>query len=134
LSSVIVLTDGEPFNYFIESFSPGSSLSFLVNLTANLDTGDTPDAFAFSLLDGFGSSIPTMDIDADTLFTINIDSANPVIMTFATDPTGGEDGSPTIRIGAPIIGSTTPVPEPGSMLLLSTGLGAIGLAVWRRRK
>ena len=29
---------------------------------------------------------------------------------------------------------STPAPEPGSLLLPGTGLGAMGLAVWRKRK
>lgn len=129
ISSIVFLSTSGPFNALVETFTPGSSLSFLVHLTSNVDAGGTPDAFAFSILDSSGSSIPTLDTSgADTLLTVNIDSANPPILTYATDPSRNTLGGfgPPITMQAPI---ATPVPEPGTVVLLSTCV----LFSWRKR-
>ncbi|HEY6358872.1 MAG TPA: hypothetical protein VIX35_11540, partial [Vicinamibacterales bacterium] len=64
------LNTSTPFHAFVEFFTPGSSLSFQLDLTTNVDTGGTPDAFAVSILDSSGASIPTLDPSgADTLLT-----------------------------------------------------------------
>src|SRR5215469_10062806 len=49
--SSIMLTDSSFFSALVETFIPGSTLSFQVDLTTNVDSG-APDLFAFSLLDG----------------------------------------------------------------------------------
>jgi hypothetical protein len=122
ISSSVSLNTSSAFNALVETFTPGSSLSFLVDLTTNVDAGGTPDAFAFSILDGSGGSIPTLDPSgADTLLTINVDSANPAILTYATDPSRNTLGGtgPSITMDAPTANS---VPEPGTLGLLAAGI------------
>jgi hypothetical protein len=138
LMSTVSLTASSPFNAFVESFTPGASLSFLLDLTTNVDSGGTPDAFAFSILDSGGSSLPTLDPSlADTLMTVNIDSANPAILTYATDPSrnanGGSGPSITMDAAAVQSASPTPVPEPGSLALIGAGILSL-VATTRRRR
>ena len=84
ISSAILLNTSEFFNGSVEFFTPGSSLSFQVDLNTNVDFGGVPDAFAFSILDSSGLSIPTQDAStADTLLTVNIDSGSPAILFMA---------------------------------------------------
>jgi hypothetical protein len=119
ISSRVSLNTSNAFNALVETFTPGSSLSFLLDLTTNVNAGGTPDAFAFSILDSSGSSIPTLDsTGADTLLTINIDSDNPAILTYTTDPslaTLGGSG-PSLTMDAPVVSAA--VPEPRTLTLL----------------
>jgi hypothetical protein len=125
LGSGVSLTDSSFFNAFVSTFTPGSVLSFLVDTTTNVDTGPsgpTPDEFSFSLLENCPvtastcSNVPTVDpTGADSLLTINIDSTNPTIESFASSLTP-----------APVITSTA-MPEPPSVLLLSIGLALVGV-------
>jgi len=121
ISSSVSLNTSGAFNALVETFTPGSSLSFLLDLTTNVDTGGTPDAFAFSILDSSASSIPTLDpTTADTLLTINLDSTSPTILTYATDPRRNTLGGagPSITMNAPTVAPpTSPVPEPGALSL-----------------
>jgi hypothetical protein len=131
IGSGVSLNDSSAFNALVETFTPGSSLSFLVDLTTNVDAGGTPDAFAFSILDSGGGSIPTLDpTGADTLLTINVDSANPAILTYATDSSRNTLGGtgPSITMDAPIV-----TPEPGTLILLTTGI-LFGGTLLRRKK
>jgi hypothetical protein len=83
----VVLGATQPFNALVETFTPGATLFFQVDLSTNVDTGGIPDAFAFSILDSGGGSIPTLGPSgADTLLTVNIDSATPLISAYGTDP------------------------------------------------
>jgi hypothetical protein len=134
ISSSVSLNDSSAFNALIETFTPGNGLSFQVDLTTNVDSGWTPDAFAFSILDSGGGSIPTQDPSgADTLLTINIDSANPTILAYGTDPSRNTLGGtgPSITMDAPVSGPTTPTPEPSSLSLLALGLGGVMTMVRR---
>src|SRR5215831_4272177 len=45
LTSGVTLTDHSFFNQFIQSFTPGSALSFRLSLSTNIDSGGTPDQF-----------------------------------------------------------------------------------------
>jgi len=132
IASSVSLNTSSAFNALIGSFTPGDWLSFHLDLTTNVDTGGTPDAFAFSILESSGGSIPTLDpTGADTLLTINIDSANPAILTYATDSSRNtlRGSGPSITMDAPIV-----TPEPGTLSLLSTGILFAGTLLLRRKK
>ncbi len=137
-SSSIVLIDSDFFNALVEGFAPGSSLSFQVDLTTNLDSGGTPDAFAFSVLDSGGFPLPALDPSgADSLVTVYLDSADPAILAYATDPdrlTGGGTGA-SISIDAPRIGTpASTVPEPRTLPLIGVGFAALLFRVRRPGK
>jgi hypothetical protein len=107
LTTSIVLNDTAGNSQFIENFTPGSTLSFVLDLTTNAPTDPTlfPDEFSFTLLDSNG--IPLQDADAITgqYLSIEMDSANPTVLT-----------------QVPAVSLNTPkVPEPGTLVLLTVG-------------
>lgn len=69
----------------------------------------TPDAFALVLLEGDGTTVHTADPSgADSLLAINIDFAQPMILTFSSNLT------PAGVVGV--------IPEPPSAFLIAMGL------------
>ena len=121
LSSGVALVDSSFLNIFASSFAPGSSLSFDFSLTTHVDAGGTPDQFSFALLQSGGTVVNTTDPSgANSLLTVNLDSAHPPVSTFASDLTP-----------APIVIESGAAPEPPSV-----GLFAIGLAgaLWLTRR
>ena len=89
LSSSVTLTDTQQFfNEFYQEFTPGSSLSFTVDISSS-DTGTTPDSFAFTILDSDFYPIPTLADDQGSLVTVDIRATTTAndVSTFATDTT-----------------------------------------------
>lgn len=123
ITTTLGLIDSSPFNSFLQQITPGTSLSFQVDLTTNVDGGGTPDVFTFGILDATTNSpLPTQDPNgSDTLLTVNIDSANPTISSY-----GSASGS-VYAFNAPQIVPVIPqppsnVPEPDSLQLIGVGL------------
>lgn len=107
LTTGITLQDKETLNEFFQEFTPGSLLSFNVDLTTNVDAGSTPDRFAFALADVANTFF-------DVFAVIDIDSPSPSIQTFSISGNG-------VTL-TPIVQSSQTVPEPATGLLLLTGL------------
>jgi hypothetical protein len=119
ISSTVSLTDSSFTNVFAETFSAGSSLSFLLNLTTNVDAGGTPDQFSISIVNPSGSFLSPSDPLTGNLLAINLDSASPSVSTFSS----------LVNVSTP---GPVNTPEPATILLLAAGLAAIALSTKRR--
>ncbi|TCV90662.1 NF038129 family PEP-CTERM protein [Sulfurirhabdus autotrophica] len=126
-TSSVILNDSTFFNVFTERFTPGNSLSFILNLTTVAET-PTPDAFAFGILDSAGNPILTLDPLASSFLSIDIDSTQPTPLLWATDPASPVAiNAPTLSTPPPVVG----VSEPGSLLLIAAGMAGL---IWSARK
>lgn len=129
LSSSISLTDSSFFNAFSQTFQPGSLLSFVLTHSTNVEPGPQPDQFSFAILDSSGFEVPYESF-FNAALVLDIDSANPNPLGFATDPNsfpfGGGD---PIAMSAPTV--TAAIPEPSTYL--PVGLALASLLCWRRR-
>jgi len=116
LSTGLSLVDSAFLSVFGQLFTPGTSLSFNLDLTSNVDNGGTPDQFSMIILDANGNPIPNTDPNGfGDLLVINIDSANPVITNYASN---------LVTVGSATTPPPPPVttPEPSSILLLGTAI------------
>jgi len=116
LSTGLSLVDSAFLNVFGQLFTPGTSLSFNLDLTSNVDNGGTPDQFSMIILDANGNPIPNSDPNGfGDLLVINIDSANPVIANYASN---------LVTVGSATTPPPPPVttPEPSSILLLGAAI------------
>jgi hypothetical protein len=102
------------FNELIEAFTPGNSLSFMVDATANLadPARFTPDEFSFGILEGSGAQVPTTAPNGSSLLT-------------------GTYNSPTFTFVQyqPLLPAGVPLPSPAAMVLLG-----LPLVAWARRR
>ena len=131
LGSFIQIADSGFLNEFTQGFTPGSLLQFQLSLTTNVDAGGTPDQFSMAILDSSGAQLPTLSF-FDVFVEIDLDSANPAIQTFASDPTRNTvAGGAPVNLAAPGFTASSPVPEPGSIFLAGSAL--VILAVRRHR-
>jgi hypothetical protein len=126
IATTITLVDQIFFNAFTQPFTPGSLLSFTLSLTTNGTGLPAPDRFALGIIDSSGFSLPTTGLAEEFL---GIDLSVPLsISTFGSDTTrtGFDIAAPSVQAIA------SPVPEPSSILLLVTGLGAGVARRWRQ--
>src|SRR5260370_14985562 len=131
LGSFIQLTDSGFLNEFTQGFTPGSLLQFQLSLTTNVDAGGTPDQFSMAILDSSGAQLPTFSF-FDVFVEIDVDSANPVVQTFASDPSRNTvAGGAPLNLAAPSFTSGSPTPEPGTIFL--AGCALITIALRRHR-
>ena len=135
LSGTVTLTDSSFFNELFQGFTPSGSdpLRFLLTLTTNVEPV-TPDTFTLAIFDSSGTEIPTSSRGAFA----RIDITNPLtINTYASDTCIAPPGCPTcpaIALGVPVVElASAPVPEPGTVLLLVSGV-AVALLAQRRRR
>jgi hypothetical protein len=113
LASSITLSDNAFFfNELFQQFTPGSALSFDVTATTNADPV-SPDAFTFAILDKNLFNLPTTGL-GDSLLVANLAPSLTVskVQTFSTTSPGG------------VTATASPIPEPGTLLLLGTGIVA----------
>lgn len=118
LGSSVALTDSGFFNLFVQQFTPGSTLSFLVDITGNVDAINpqngiyTPDQFAVNIFNPQGNLIPTNDPTGNNSFYV-----------LSIDSTGSAQAQ-----------QYAAVPEPASLALLGSGLLTCAALLRRRTK
>jgi hypothetical protein len=100
------LTDENVLNEFsigLGNYTRGAAFGFYS--TTEIEGGGVPDEFRLRILDSNKTPIPTLGPD-DAFLVVDIDSANPTIRTFRTDP-----GRTSIDIAAPKFLPGVPIPE-----------------------
>ena len=104
-----------------QEFTPGTTLSFNVALTNNVDIG-SPDGFSVAILDNTLGNIPTTGFGSQ-LGQIDVTGATLTPQTFTG--TGAFTGVTT---------SIAAIPEPETYALMLLGFGLIGVAARRNQK
>jgi hypothetical protein len=117
IGSSITFDNSDTFQELFQTFTPGTILSFDVDLTTNVD-GVTPDAFVFSILDNTLANIPTTGL-GNSLLLVNLDGINPSIFTSS-------------GLGQFATVTTNVVPEPSTMAAL--GFGLVGLFARKKKQ
>jgi hypothetical protein len=122
-ATTLLLTDAQFFNEIVQSFNPGTSLSFQVSLTTAIDPGGTPDQFSFAILDSTETELPTNG-PASEFLSITLNGTPPTVLTY--------DSAPGAQYAIPAPNAVeTDVPEPSPGLLLGGPLvGMCILAGW----
>ena len=120
LTSGVTLDDVDVAALFTQQFAAGSTLSFLLTSTNNF-TGPVPDQFAMYLCD---ATISCYSDDASGAMLL-LDSVGGMVSPGSFVRFGASNEG----LDAPTVTAAVPVPEPGTLLMLSAGLA---VAVRRR--
>lgn len=123
LGASVTLSDtANFFNELFQQFTPGSFLSFDVTTTNNADR-IAPDAFGVAILDKNLFNLPTNGLgDALVLASLAPSLSVARVQTFGTTSPAG------------VTAAATPLPEPGTLLLLGSGLVATARRLQRSRR
>jgi hypothetical protein len=96
-----------------------------------VDAGGTPDQFSMAILDSSGAQLPTLSF-FDVFVEIDLDSANPTIQTFASDPSRNTGaGCAPVNLAEPTFTSADSAPEPATIFLLGCALVILALRRYR---
>jgi hypothetical protein len=122
LSGSVVVNDTDFSSLFYQSFTVGSSLSFLLNVTNNF-AGGTPDAFAMYVCDSTFSTCYSDDASTGADLLLNVQGTPLAPSSFILNPASLQN------LPAPVVTvpTTTNVPEPSASLLLCAGLAFFAL-------
>lgn len=124
LGSAVTLSDIDFFEFFSQTFTVGSALSFNLDTTNNFG-GGAPDGFAMYLCDAALDTCYSDDLNTSALVTLGL-SGSPITPADFTVNAASQQG-----LNAPAIGT----PEPRSLaLLLVAGLTVAGPMFRRGRK
>jgi hypothetical protein len=121
LETAVSITDSSFINVFNEGFTPGSQLTFSLDVTSNDDTNGVPDRLTFSILDSSGVPVPTLAPFGDYFLGANLGATGPVFDTWGSDPSRALSIGGPVSISAPAINVT---PEPQLMYLVGGALAA----------
>ena len=118
LGSTLVLGNSQSFNDWLQGVTFGSMLSFSVNLDTPIpNASGVGTAFSLSLYDSSYNSL-LADPNWGAALVLNVNDNGTVEVLAQT---------------APVVLSTSPVPEPKTALLLLSGLGLIGMKFRKSR-
>ncbi len=131
LPGSLTLADTSFFSQYIQTFTPGNTLSFILSVTNNVDSGGVPDEFSFAILDKTNSEIPSTGL-GDALVLVDIDSANPTLLSFPSDTSRNAGGGKPIALAAATI-TPAVVPEPSQVWLAAAATVLLAAASIRRR-
>jgi hypothetical protein len=128
LTGSVSLSDSDPLlsAFFAQQFTPGAALSFVLQLTTEVDPGGVYDQFTFGIADnGFAYLPTTSTLAPDVFLSVLVDSDTP------TREVSGTDLNRTIiALDAPQVDNA--VPEPATWLPVGLVLGVAGCL--RRRR
>lgn len=124
LTSAVALIDSSPFNQFAQFFTAGTEVSFVMDLTTNVDAGPIPDQFSVFIYDPSGNPLDTTNDPSgfDSLLAVNIDSSSPAVNNYDTS-----------LVTATVSTSTAVSPEPSTLLLCGLGLILMAFVATRLR-
>jgi hypothetical protein len=95
LEKLVTITNSSFLGLFVETFSPGSELTFTLSLTAGRSSSGIPNRFTVFILDASGAPIATLAPAGDFFIGIDLTSEDASPEVFGSDPSRpGFTGTP----------------------------------------